>query len=90
VLGAFDDQNYEEGTATLGKGDVLVAYSDGITESFDPHGRPFGIAGLRAALARNRERGAGAILDGILDAATAHAGARPRADDMTLVVVRRL
>jgi sigma-B regulation protein RsbU (phosphoserine phosphatase) len=69
---------------------VLIAYSDGITESFDAHGRPFGIAGLRAALARCRDRGAGAILDGILDAAAAHAGGRPQSDDMTLVVVRRL
>ena len=90
VLGAFDDQAYEEGIATLERGDVLIAYSDGITESFDAHGRPFGIAGLRAALARSRDRGAGAILDGILDAAAAHAGGRPQSDDMTLVVVRRL
>ena len=90
VLGAFEDQAYEEGSIVLESGEVLVAYSDGITESFDPHGRPFGITGVRAALARARDGCAREILEEILAAAAAHAGSHPQFDDMTLVVVRRL
>ena len=90
VLGAFDDQGYEEGSVTLEPGQVLVAYSDGITESFDPEGQAFGVRGLRAALARSGGRSACDILDQVLAAATTHAGNRPQSDDMTLVVVRRL
>jgi sigma-B regulation protein RsbU (phosphoserine phosphatase) len=90
VLGAFDDQRYDQGTVTLERGQVLVAYSDGITESFDARGRAFGIAGLRQVLARCRDGCAREILEEILAAATAHAGSLPQADDMTLVVVRRL
>ena len=90
VLGAFDDQAYDEGSVTLESGEVLVAYSDGITESFDTQGRPFGIDGLRAVLARSRDGCAREILEEILAAATAHAGNHPQSDDMTLVVVRRL
>jgi len=90
VLGAFDDQGYEEGSVTLESGEVLVAYSDGITESFDTQGQPFGIDGLRSVLARSRNGCAREILEEVLAAATAHAGGRPQSDDMTLVVVRRL
>ena len=90
VLGAFDDQAYEEGSVTLEPGQVLVAYSDGITESFDPHGRPFGVTGLRAALAAAGGGCARDILEAVLAAANAHAGNRPQWDDMTLVVMRRL
>ena len=90
VLGAFDEQGYEQGSITLEPGQVMVAYSDGITESFDHAGRPFGIGGLTAALARAREGGAREILDEVLASASEHAGSRPQSDDMTLVVVRRL
>ncbi len=90
VLGAFDDQGYEQGSVTLESGQVLVAYSDGITESFDHSGRPFGIAGLTRALARAQDGGAREILDHVLAAAAAHTGGRPQSDDMTLVVVRKL
>jgi serine phosphatase RsbU (regulator of sigma subunit) len=90
VLGAFDDQSYDEGAITLEPGQVLVAYSDGITESFDHHGRPFGIAGLRTALAGVRHGCAREILEAVLSATAAHAGSHPQSDDMTLVVLRRL
>jgi sigma-B regulation protein RsbU (phosphoserine phosphatase) len=90
VLGAFDDQGYEEGSITLEPGQVLVAYSDGITESFDREGRPFGIGGLRATLARAHGGCARDILEQILAAASAHAGSHAQSDDMTLVVMRRL
>jgi sigma-B regulation protein RsbU (phosphoserine phosphatase) len=90
VLGAFDDQAYEEGSVTLTPGQVLIAYSDGITESFDHEGHAFGVAGLRAALGRARGGSAGEILEAVLLAARAHAGDRPQWDDMTLVVMRRL
>jgi len=90
VLGAFDDQGYEQGSVTLEPGQVLVAYSDGITESFDQAGRPFGIGGLIRALARARDGEAREILEEVLGAAAAHAGSHPQSDDMTLVVVRKL
>ena len=90
VLGAFDGHAYEEGSVTLAPGQVLIAYSDGITESFDHEGNEFGVAGLRAALSHARGRSAGEILEAVLGAANAHAGDRPQWDDMTLVVVRRL
>lgn len=90
VLGAFDDQSYDEGAVTLERGQVLVAYSDGITESFDQHDRPFGISGLRTSLARARHGCAREILEAVLSATAAHAGSRPQSDDITLVVLRRL
>lgn len=89
-LGMLDDQEYGEGTVTLEPGHVLVAYSDGITETFDAQDREFGREGLEAVLARTRGRSADEILDAVLDAARRHAGDRAQWDDMTLVVLRRL
>lgn len=90
VLGAFDDQGYEEGVTTLEPGQVLIAYSDGITEAYDAEGRPFGMAGLKSVLARSHGRCAREILEDVLGAVAAHAGGHAQSDDMTLVVMRRL
>jgi sigma-B regulation protein RsbU (phosphoserine phosphatase) len=89
MLGAFEQPSYEEAAAVLEPGDILVLYSDGVTETFDFEQREFGLDGLEAAVERARDRPAAGILDEILAAARAHARGRAPSDDMTLVVVRR-
>lgn len=90
MLGVYEEPGYEEAAVTLAPGDLLVLYSDGITECFDGSDRDFGVEGLRAAVARARQGSAGEVLDEILGSAAAHAAGRPPTDDMTLVVARRL
>jgi sigma-B regulation protein RsbU (phosphoserine phosphatase) len=90
LLGMYEDVDYEEGTVKLEAGQLLVVYSDGITESFDGANEPFGLAGVHRALERYRDAPAAAILDGILHEAAAHTKGRSQLDDRTLVVVRRL
>ncbi|MBP7034970.1 MAG: SpoIIE family protein phosphatase, partial [Methanospirillum sp.] len=41
VIGLLDDPDYSEGSVTLSPGDVLVIYSDGVTEAMDPDGKLF-------------------------------------------------
>ena len=90
MLGVQEEPRYEEGSLVLGPGHVLILYSDGITEYFDGDDREFGVDGLKAAVARARGGSAERILDEILRSVDAHADGRPQADDMTLVVLRRV
>ena len=90
MLGAYEEPSYDEDSVTLEPGDLLILYSDGVTEVFDSQQREFGIEGLMAAAHGARHRSADQILEEILAAAGAHADLGAQADDMTLVVLRRL
>jgi sigma-B regulation protein RsbU (phosphoserine phosphatase) len=89
VLGILPEIGYDERSVTMGRGDVLAIFSDGITEAPRPDGEEFGESRLADLLNANRADDATAILDSVNDAVAAWtAGAAP-ADDITLLVVRR-
>jgi len=69
-------------------GDLLVIYSDGLTEARDATGAEFGAHGLRAAIrdGSTAEQTASSILDALAE----HTQSRRQLDDVTLVVVRRV
>ncbi len=90
VLGVREESGYEEAAVDLEPGDLLVLYSDGITEVFDPDGGEFGEAGLVNEACRRRGESADSVLAGILDAARAHGQGQAQGDDMTLIVIRRV
>jgi sigma-B regulation protein RsbU (phosphoserine phosphatase) len=71
---------------TLEPGDIVVYYSDGVTEAEDASGQPYAAKRLRATLAANGHLPVDQIRDAILADVTAYTGGT-RADDMTLVVV---
>ena len=72
---------------TMQPGDTLVLYTDGITEAFSPSGELFGETRLDEAIAGATGE-PDDIKRSILRAVAAHAGARPRDDDQTLLIVR--
>jgi phosphoserine phosphatase RsbU/P len=89
-LGLLPGAAYPEAVVTLGKGDLVVLYTDGYTEAESPAGVEFGQQRLLAACTELRGRPLGelaAALDGMLDAFTA---AAPLSDDRTLLLLRRL
>jgi sigma-B regulation protein RsbU (phosphoserine phosphatase) len=88
VLGVDPDTRYEEREVSLGPGDALVLYTDGVTEARNEDGEEFGEARLAARLAADRHRGASGLRDRLLGALHAFSGDR-RDDDQTLVVVCR-
>jgi phosphoserine phosphatase RsbU/P len=47
----FADSNYEESVVQLDPGDLVVAYTDGITEAVNPSGEEWGVQGLLQATA---------------------------------------
>ena len=72
----------------LQKGDLVVFYTDGITEAMDDDGEQFGIDRLCAEIAESRDKPTAQIRDRVLAAATSWS--KEQADDITLVVMRHL
>ena len=88
VLGVFPSAAYKRGTLHLGSGDLLLACSDGILESFNEADQEFGSNRLEAELRRAQGGSAESVLFSVLGAVQDFAAPRPLTDDMTLVVVR--
>ena len=88
-LGAFPDMVYDEATVDLEPGDTLVLFTDGITEAADATGEFFGEEGLQRVVEQCHGQDSGTIVDCIRSAVDDYADGAA-ADDMTLIVVRRL
>ncbi len=90
ILGALDvgAGGYAERTLEWAPGDVLVMYTDGVTEARDDEGRMFEHGALEACIAETATQGAESIRDGILARISAHSGDVLLEDDLTLVVAK--
>lgn len=88
-LGIKPDAEYREGRTQLQPGDVLVIYSDGVTEAVSPTGEEFGATRLYEVVARNVNASAAGIRDRIESSLTKFAQGTSAADDITLVIVKR-
>jgi serine phosphatase RsbU (regulator of sigma subunit) len=88
-LGIMSDAEFREGRTQLRPGDVLVIYSDGVSEAVNPNGEEFGPTRLYEVVARNLDASASGIRDRIESAVTKFCQGTPAADDITLVIVKR-
>jgi sigma-B regulation protein RsbU (phosphoserine phosphatase) len=89
-LGIMPNADFREGNTKLHPGDVLVIYSDGVSEATNPAGEEFGPTRLYEVVARNLDASAGGIRDRIESALTKFCQGTPAADDITLVICKRL
>jgi serine phosphatase RsbU (regulator of sigma subunit) len=88
ILGLFPHATYEEETLQLEPGDVLVVFSDGVTEAFNAAGEEFGEERLLACLNANRKFPPAELLDCVLSAVRAFAVNAVQNDDVTALVLR--
>jgi serine phosphatase RsbU (regulator of sigma subunit)/pSer/pThr/pTyr-binding forkhead associated (FHA) protein len=88
-LGILENAEFREGRTKLYPGDVLVVYSDGVSEAVNPNGEEFGATRLYEVVARNLDASASGIRDRIESALTKFCQGTPAADDITLVIVKR-
>ncbi len=88
VIGLLESALYQQGSVRLVPGDVLVAFTDGISEAMNLDDEEWGEDRLIDAARGCRCSSARQLLECIFDAATRFAGTAPQHDDMTLVVVR--
>ncbi|MDP9361451.1 MAG: PP2C family protein-serine/threonine phosphatase [Acidobacteriota bacterium] len=89
VLGMIDGHPYKEGSVTLAPGDVVVIYSDGVTEAVNSMDEEFGEERLIEIARLHRHESAASMLSSIIAAVLQHCGTQPQYDDMTLVIVKR-
>jgi phosphoserine phosphatase RsbU/P len=89
ALGLFAKRTYEAQAAALGPGDVLVLYSDGVTDAVNAADDEFGTDALVACARDNARQPAAAILEAIFEAVDRHVSGAPQFDDITVMVVKR-
>jgi serine phosphatase RsbU (regulator of sigma subunit) len=89
ALGLFEHSEYTAAETTLEPGDLLVFYSDGITEAEDPSGQPLEESGLELVLERHADKPPSAIASEVLAAVHTHAHRARFADDLTILAVKR-
>lgn len=83
-VGIFPDWAYEQGTIQLSPGDLILAYTDGVTEAVSPAGDQWGVEGLRRAAVENAERCTGDLVDAIFASMDEFSRGR-QTDDATVV-----
>ncbi len=88
ALGVDDHATYTSQKVTLSLGDVLLLYTDGVTEAINPAGELFGEARLKDVLFAQQNQTAAEIVEAVLGAVTEFSGSQPQEDDITLLVIR--
>ena len=81
---------YVERQLLLHPGDVVLFYTDGLTETMNPEGECFGRRRLVEAAAAHVDRQAAAILDKVWHASRDFARGAPRTDDFTIILLKVL
>jgi phosphoserine phosphatase RsbU/P len=89
ALGMFEFATYEAADTHLQPGDVLVCYSDGITEAENAGGVPFDEAGLLGVIRDHWWKDAATLGRAIVSAVESHAAETRLADDLTVLAIRR-
>jgi len=88
ALGVIDDVDLESVEVQLSPGDLLVLYTDGVTEATDEQDQEYGVERLALMVAASRDLPAHGIIDAIVRDVTAFAGNQPQFDDITLMVLK--
>jgi sigma-B regulation protein RsbU (phosphoserine phosphatase) len=88
ALGVLPDARYDDRPVALEPGDVLVLYTDGVSEAESPSGELFGTQRIEQVMARLADRGAKDILEGLVESVHEWTGERGPSDDLTLLVLK--
>jgi sigma-B regulation protein RsbU (phosphoserine phosphatase) len=86
-LGILPALRYQEERARMEPGDVLLLYSDGVTEAFNPEGEEFDQR-VKDVVAAKRTEPAAAIVKAVHEAVAAWVAGQPATDDITVVAAR--
>jgi phosphoserine phosphatase RsbU/P len=89
VVGAFPFSKYGESKVEMQSGDLLVWYTDGITEPENAYGEMFGEERLIELVAKNSDRAEKQIIETVMDSVRQWTASPELSDDMTVVLARR-
>lgn len=88
ICGLFEHASYVEETVQMSRGDVLLIFSDGVSEALDAKGEEFGDDRILRCLRAHAEAGVRDVLDCLVQTVRAFATGTTQSDDITAVVVR--
>jgi serine phosphatase RsbU (regulator of sigma subunit) len=88
ILGLFEMATFEEGTISIEAGDILVAFSDGVTEALSASGEEYGEERLLSCVEAVRAKSPQEILDGIFASVREFSTGAVQSDDVTALVLR--
>jgi sigma-B regulation protein RsbU (phosphoserine phosphatase) len=90
VVGAFPSARYEERTVLLERGDILVAYTDGVIEPENAYGEMFGEDRFKELIVKHASEDSSELISRTMEAVVQWTGSSELQDDMTMVVARRI
>jgi serine phosphatase RsbU (regulator of sigma subunit) len=88
ILGLFEHATFEEAKVTVDPGDLLITFSDGVTEALSASGEEYGEERLLQCVQANRDLSTRDVLDAIVASVRAFAKGAVQSDDITALVVR--
>ncbi len=89
ILGVLSDTAYEDGIIQLLEGDMVLFYTDGITEA-ERNARYFGVERLMKIVQDNISKSPNGAIEAVFDEVVQFSSNSPQSDDRTLVVLKRL
>lgn len=88
ILGLFGHAQYEEETLQMEPGDIVVVFSDGVSEAVDKAGEEFGDDRILSAVTACADRDPKCLLEALLEEVKKFSAGTPQRDDVTVVMVR--
>jgi serine phosphatase RsbU (regulator of sigma subunit) len=88
ALGVAHEIDLEELSIDLASGDILVMYTDGITEAINEQEEAFGVERLIQVILTHRDLSSQAIIDQVQHEVISFAGSQPQFDDITLMILK--
>jgi sigma-B regulation protein RsbU (phosphoserine phosphatase) len=90
ALGIMPDMNFEEKEITLRQGDILVLFTDGVTEAVNRRNEMFGQERLAKLVVENKNLSAKELINKIEQSVLEFGEGQPQFDDLTLLAVKVL
>jgi len=89
VMGFFKDVKYKSGSCELMPGDLMVLYTDGVSELIDEKEEEFGVDRMISILREHQTEPIAQIQEALVGALQAHRGAQQQWDDITFILLKR-
>ncbi|MCB0283232.1 MAG: SpoIIE family protein phosphatase [Calditrichae bacterium] len=88
-LGFLQHFDYQKYSMTFNQNQILVIYTDGVTEAMNRNEDEFGLDNVKSIVKNNQDKSAREILDAILEAIDNHASGAEQMDDITMIVLKK-
>jgi sigma-B regulation protein RsbU (phosphoserine phosphatase) len=88
VVAIMPGEEYEQSTLQMEPGDVLLVFTDGVTEAMDPDRNLYGDDRLFGELKAMPDSGAQAVVECVRESVEAFAGEAEQADDITMIALQ--